>query len=151
WFSHANVAPFVLGLKDVYAPPLAPDKFVGSMYVARNDCDPVPWLLPWRSFSPDRAGPFADAWKAAGTATPVKLLDTLGACATPRMTPEIGGVHGFSNYLLAPAVASRLAGFMRGQIFTSDEQTTLKTADAFGGLPSLKCGREPLALSLLKD
>jgi hypothetical protein len=151
WFTLANVAPFLLGLGDVYAPPLIPDRFIGSMYVARNECDPVPWLLPWRAFAPDRAGPFSGAWQAAADLSLYRLLQTAGVVATPRMKPDIGGVHGFSNYLLSPLVAARLAGFMRGQMFTPAEQQALKTDEAFATLPALACSREPLALRLLKD
>jgi hypothetical protein len=125
WFTLANVAPFLLEDDEVYSPSLLPDGDQSvihpKMYNAHNECDPIPWLLFWRAFSPDRAGKTATDWKNARTNEFFQDVETLDVAAPAGLVPDITGVHAFSNYMLAPDIALRLATHVRGAGFSAQE------------------------------
>jgi hypothetical protein len=154
WFTLANVAPFLLEARDVYAPPLVPGApgalVAGHMFNARNEFDPIPWLIPRRVFNPALAGVAAAAWTDAASAHRYHLVTTRGLAAPPGETPEITQVHGFANYLMTPGVALPLAGLLRGSAFTNDELAERHWPEAWAQLPALRCTHSPRALDELR-
>ena len=151
WFTLANVAPFLLEPRRVYDQALlpgAPRSLVpGYMINARNDLDPIPWLLPWRAFSGDEAGPLAPAWQRAESDGLLSLVTTKGVSAPPGLVPAITDVHGFANYLLSPRIATLLAGYARGEAFSDDELAAIGNSP-WDLLPALKCRSSGTVASL---
>ena len=154
WSSLANVAPFLLHESAVYAPPLIPVKLptlVARMDTVHNEADPIPWLLPWRRWNPaDNAALFSTDWKAQLAANHVHVIETQGVAAPPGRMPGITDVHGFSNYMMSPGVAERLAGAIRGAAFSPAELTTLGWPGVWSQLPALTCTNTATALQDLK-
>lgn len=154
WFTLANVSPFLLQTHDVYAPPLVPgaDGSIVPRYMfnARNEFDPIPWLMPWRVLDPANAGADAGPWRDAAAARRYSLVRTQGVAVPPGETPDVMQVHGFANYLMAPDVALPLAGLLRGAAFSRPQQTALGWPDAWKQLPALRCTRNGQALDNLR-
>ena len=151
WFTLANVAPFLLEMRSVYDEALVPGAprslIPGFMFNARNELDPIPWLLPWRVFTGAGAGPAAEAWRHATNDGLYSLVGTSGVSAPPGFLPAITDVHGFANYLLSPHVATLLAGQMRGEAYSSDELGTIGRAP-WEQLPALRCRNSGALTSL---
>jgi hypothetical protein len=153
WFTLANVAPFVLESRRVYDQALVPGAprslIAGYMINARNDLDPIPWLLPWRAFSSEDAGPLSMAWQRAEEDGLLSLVATRGVSAPPGFTPAITDVHGFANYLMSPPIAAAIAGQARGEAFGADELAAIGNTP-WDQLPSLRC-RNAGALASLRS
>jgi len=153
WFTLANVAPFVLEARRVYDQALVPGAprslIAGYMFNARNELDPVPWLLPWRAFSASDAGPLSNAWQGAEADGLYSLVPTRGVAAPPGFVPVITDVHGFANYLVSPPIATLLAGTARGEAYTAEEVAAIGNAP-WDQLPALRC-RNPGAMSSLRS
>ena len=154
WTSLANVAPFLMDEPLVYSPPLIPAQNVtlaSRMDIAHHEADPIPWLLPWRRWNPaDRAANFAADWKVQLAAKRVRIIETQGVAAPPGRKASITDVHGFSNYMMSPGVAERIAGAIRGATFSQAELTTLGWPGAWNQLPVLTCTNTATALKDLK-
>ncbi len=152
WFTLANVAPFVLETRRVYNESLVPGAarslIPGFMFNARNELDPIPWLLPWRVFTGKGAGTTAAAWRQASEDGLYSLIGTTGVVAPPGFVPAITDVHGFANYLVSPPITTALAGQMRGEAYTDAELATIGTTP-WGQLPALRCAN-PNALNALR-
>lgn len=155
WFTLANVAPFVLEQAQVYDKSLLPDGDLSVihsyMYNARNECDPIPWLLWWRAFDPKHAGGMANAWTSAQTNGLYEELDTRAVAGLQGSTPTIMGVHGFTNYMLSPDVAVALAGHVRGKMFSPAERLAIDYDSKWNGLPHLACTKDTTAFNRLRD
>jgi hypothetical protein len=152
WFTLANVAPFVMSDDDVYAAPLAPARsgaVCKRMVNVRHETDPIPWLMPWRAWAPPTAGLHAGVWRA-GRSRLEHPVDTHDVLAPPGRAPDIAHVHGFANYLLSEAVAPRLAGLIRGELFDDASLASLGMAAKRHALPQLRCA-DGTALSSLRD
>ena len=153
WFTLANVAPFVLEARRVYDQALVPGAprslIPGFMFNARNDLDPIPWLLPWRAFSATDAGPLAHAWQSAEDDGLYSLVETRGVSAPPGLVPAISDVHGFANYLVSPRIATLLAGQARGEAFSDEELAEIGNVP-WDELPALRC-RNPGAVASLRS
>jgi len=154
WFTLANVAPFLLEEDEVYSPSLLPDGNESvihpKMYNAHNECDPIPWLLFWRAFSPDRAGKTATDWKNARTNEFFQDVETLDVAAPAGLVPDITGVHAFSNYMLAPDIALRLATHVRGAGFSAQELAAIDYGTRWKALPHLACAKSTTAFAELR-
>ncbi len=155
WVTLANVSPFLFpNSDDVYGAPLVPlatSAAVQVMLNVRNDADPIPWLLPWRAWSPPTSGDAAANWIQAKSLGRFQQRTTTGVAALTGWSPDIAQVHGFANYLLAPGVAEFLAGAMRGTLFTPAELTTLQWPVTWTTLNRLSCVRDPAALQKLSS
>ena len=154
WFTLANVAPFLMEQDDVYDLSLLPDG-EGSliqphMYNGRNECDPIPWLLPFRAFSPKRAGVNAQAWKDAESGGFYEVVETLDVAALLGETPTISGVHGYMNYMLSPDIALRLATHVRGSGFALAELAAINYTKTWNALPHLSCKNDKGAFKALR-
>jgi hypothetical protein len=152
WFTLANVAPFLLTPRLVYDQAFVPGAsrslIAGAMLNARNEFDPVPWLLPWRAFSVADAGPPNNPWQRAQEDGLFSVVATRGVSAPPGLVPAISDVHGFANYLMAPRVAALLAGHARGEAFSDAELAAIGNTP-WETLPALSC-RNPGAMDLLR-
>ena len=152
WFTLANVAPFLLASKHVYdeafVPGAARSLIAGAMFNARNEFDPIPWLLPWRAFAVGDAGPPPNSWQLAQQDGLFSVVATRGVAAPPALSPTISDVHGFANYLMAPRIAALLAGHARGEAF-SDAELAAIGSGPWEALPALQC-RNPGAMALLQ-
>jgi hypothetical protein len=152
WFTLANVSPFVLELTQVYAEPLIPG-IAGSvaafMYNARQEFDPIPWLLFGRAFNPSATTISSDTWKAAQAGGFFELIQTTGVAAPKTFTPAISDVHGFANYLMAPDVATKLAMHLNGEGFSDDQLAKINLPAAWAALPALRCTNDPQAYTKL--
>jgi hypothetical protein len=120
------------------------------MYNAHNECDPIPWLLFSRAFSPDRAGKTATDWRNAQTNEFFQDVETCDVAAPAGLVPDITGVHGFSNYLLAPDIAFRLATHVRGAGFTPQELAAIDYGTRWKSLPHLQCAKSATAFTDLR-
>jgi hypothetical protein len=154
WATLANVAPFLMPTADVYAPPLLPGRsgtIVRRMCNVHHEADPIPWLMPWRPWRAENAGPdWRDAWKLQAVIGNLVSYQTLGVAAPPGRTPEIANVHGFANYLMSADVSQALAGALRGAAFDQQEMAALNPAAAWQQLPQLTCSKTQSALADLK-
>lgn len=156
WATLANVAPFLIETRDVYDPPLLPGRtgtIVRRMTNVRHEADPIPWLLPWRHWAPEHAGPAHSAdWQLQATIGTLAMHETQGVAAPTGRKPVITDVHGFSNYLMSAAVSRELAGVIRGADFSDQEVAALSPAPAtaWGNLPQLTCARTRNALANLR-
>jgi hypothetical protein len=143
WFTLANVAPFLIDTADVYGPPLLPGQprtLVQRMVNARHECDPIPWLLPWRHWNHKHAEDWSIAWGLQEEDGNFQQIATNGVVGLKGgEPPEITHVHGFTNYLVAPDVATALAGAMRGSAFSAQELAAIQPA-AGNGVVKLTCG-----------
>lgn len=138
----ANVASFLMPENDVYAPPLLPGSqrpLVQTFVNARQELDPIPWLLPWRRHASVHAGVWAPGWATAEAMGLAGVVESSGVVASPNGKPEITHVHGFANYLLAREVAPIIAGMIRGSNFTPIEQATVDWPGQWAKLPQLAC------------
>jgi hypothetical protein len=152
WITLANVAPFLVEERDVYAPPLIPRSTGTAAKVflnVRNEADPIPWLLPWRAWNPDNAGASIADWQSSRRFNRVLSVSTRGVCAPPNRQPEITNVHGFANYLLAPGFAEILAGAIRAEGFSPQELAARQWPSAWNELPRLSCFQDSKALDKL--
>jgi len=153
WFTLANVAPFVLELPQVYDVPLIPGMngslVSGYMYNARQEFDPIPWLLFGRAFDPSKTSVASAQWKDAISNGMYSLVQTKGIAAPKSFSPAISDVHGFANYLMAPEVALPLATFIRGEAFTDAEKTKFNWPAVWDSLPALRCTNDPAAYDKL--
>lgn len=154
WFTLANVAPFLLEQDEVYSPSLVPDGDESlihpHMYNAHNECDPVPWLLFSHAFSPNCAGKTETDWKNAQALGFFEDVQTLDVAAPAGFVPDITGVHGFSNYMLAPDIALRLATHVRGAGFTAQELAAIDYEAHWKSLPHLQCAKSATAFTELR-
>lgn len=138
----ANVAPFLMPENDVYSPPLLPGSpraLTQAFVNARQELDPIPWLLPWRRYASAHAGEWAPSWTSAEATGLAGTIKSTGVVAPPNGKPEITQVHGFANYLLAREVAPIIAGMMRGSNFTPTERATIDWPAQWAALPQLAC------------
>jgi hypothetical protein len=156
WYTLANVAPFLIETEDVYSPPLLPGRagtMVQRMYNVRHEADPIPWLLPWRHWEPGHAqAPWTADWTTQKDLGHFRFFETQGVLGLPGGNPpEITDVHGFTNYLLAPDIAMRLAAAMRGAAFSQPELDALDLTTARNKLAALSCVKNSTALQKLKQ
>ena len=138
----ANVAPFLMPENDVYSPPLLPGSpraLVQGFVNARQELDPIPWLLPWRRYASAHAGEWTPGWATAEAMGLAGVIESSGVVAPPNGKPEITHVHGFANYLLAREVAPMIAGMIRGSNFTPTEKATIDWPAQWAALPQLAC------------
>lgn len=154
FFTLANVAPFVMQENEVYDLSLLPDGASSlvqpRMYNARNECDPIPWLMPWRAFSPSRAGANLAAWQKAESQGTYELINTLGVACPANETPSIAGVHNYLNYMLSPDVAQRIATHVRGSAFSAAELAKIDYHAQWKALPHLQCTKDKAAFDKLR-
>jgi hypothetical protein len=155
WFTLANVAPFLLEPEEVYGEGVVPDGDASvihpHMYNVHNECDPVPWLLWWRAFSPDRAGSTLDEWKNAAAHGFFEDIETVDVAGLAAKDLSISSVHGFMNYLLSPDVALRVATHVRGSGFSPQELATINYGKQWSALPHLMCTKNKKAYDQLRD
>jgi pimeloyl-ACP methyl ester carboxylesterase len=143
FFTLANVAPLVLQPTSAYERRMVPGDLAPITRVMVSSAhiyDPIPDLLFWRSFNPlGQPAPVGTPWKDARSTnyfvnTSVRDVRNY---ASAKQNPF--SVHGFSNYMLAPDVAVRLAEAMGDMVMMPDDRRIRDWSDYFLSLPQLKC------------
>jgi hypothetical protein len=143
YFTLANVSSLILPSASVYDQQLIPSvssPIIGAMTNATHKLDPIPDLLPWRSFSPLKfQSSSRDGWRQAR-----QFNDYLDPLVVDVRGPNVAAlsvfdVHGFSNYLRWPEVSFRLFSAIQDRVFSPSGREATLALERYHSLGQLSC------------
>jgi hypothetical protein len=149
FFTLANVAPLVLDPNSAYEARMVPGDLAPITRVMISSAhiyDPIPDLLYWRSFNPlGQRAPLGTPWVNARSTNYFVNTSVRDVRNYPSASQNPFSVHGFSNYMLSPDVAVKLAEAMGDMVMIPSDPRIQLWTDYYMSLPQLKC------YGLLKD